>query len=229
MVSLAMALSCSIRGRYCAIILRMPLLPKPHAAACDRNQEPILAVLRRHFADRQQVLEIGSGTGQHAVHFAAALPHLSWQTSDVEENLPGIALWVEEAQLANLPPPVQLDVGGAWPSTRFDAAFSSNTLHIMNWTGVQRFFAGLEQVLTADATLAIYGPFNYRGSFTSQSNAAFDGWLKQRSPEMGLRGFEAVDALASSIGLQLIEDCAMPANNRTLVWRRSGARAMPQP
>jgi SAM-dependent methyltransferase len=193
---------------------------KPYAPACDRNREPILGVLRRWFADRTSVLEVGSGTGQHAVAFAAALPHLTWQTADVAENLSGIRMWLEEAKLSNLPPPLELDVSGRWPEASYDAAFSANTLHIMSWDEVRRFFAGLGKTLAPDATLAIYGPFNYGGRFTSDSNAGFDRSLKERSANMGIRDFEAVDALARSADFHLVEDCAMPANNRTLVWRR---------
>ncbi len=197
---------------------------KPYAEACERNRGPILEVLRDHFADRRHVLEIGSGTGQHAVHFAAALPQLIWQTSDVDSNLPGIRLWLEEAGLPNLSPPMALDVTGPWPDERFDAIFTANTLHIMSWPEVRDLFAALPQVLTADAVLAVYGPFNYDGRFTSESNAAFDAWLKQRySVHSGIRDFAAVDELAHSIGFELVEDRAMPANNRTLVWRRAGA------
>ena len=194
---------------------------KPYSEACDRNREPILEVLRRHFADRRHVLEIGSGTGQHAVHFAAALPHITWQTSDVEPNLPGVRLWLEEAGLPNLPPPVPLDVTGPWPGARFDGVFTANTLHIMSWQDVHALFAKLPEVLTADAVLAVYGPFNYNGAFTSASNAAFDEWLKRRAAHSGIRDFAAVDELARAIGLGLVEDRAMPANNRTLIWRRT--------
>jgi cyclopropane fatty-acyl-phospholipid synthase-like methyltransferase len=194
--------------------------PRPRSPSSDRNQEPILAVLRRHFTDRRKVLEIGSGTGQHAAYFAAALPQLTWQASDVAENLPGIRLWLQDAHLPNLPAPLALDVNSRWPAARYDAAFSANTLHIMGWPEVQKLFAGLDSALAADAMLAIYGPFNYLGRFTSDSNAAFDKSLKLRSPAMGIRDFEAVDELARSIGLELLEDCAMPANNRTLIWRR---------
>jgi SAM-dependent methyltransferase len=195
---------------------------KPYAPACDRNREPILEVLRRWFAGRTSVLEIGSGTGQHAVAFAAALPHLAWQTTDVAENLPGIGMWLDEAHLPNLPPPLELDVTGRWPKARYDAAFSANTLHIMSWEEVRKLFAGVARALAPDATLAIYGPFNYSGRFTSDSNAGFDRSLKERSASMGIRDFEAVDALARSAGFDLVEDCPMPANNRTLVWGRSG-------
>jgi cyclopropane fatty-acyl-phospholipid synthase-like methyltransferase len=193
---------------------------KSYSQACERNRAPILAVLREHFADRRRVLEIGSGTGQHAVHFAAAMPWLSWQCSDRAEYLPGIRLWLDEAALPNAPAPLELDVGGAWPRGRFDAAFSANTLHIMGWPEVTRFFSGLDRALEADGVLAVYGPFNYRGDYTSDSNREFDAWLKARDARSGIRDFEEVDALARGIGLSLLDDIAMPANNRTLVWRR---------
>ncbi|HEX8755076.1 MAG TPA: DUF938 domain-containing protein [Steroidobacteraceae bacterium] len=197
---------------------------KPFSEACERNRAPILEVLRDHFADRRHVLEIGSGTGQHAVHFAAALPQLTWQTSDRAPSLPGIQLWIEESSLPNLPPPIELDARGTWPDARFDAVFTANTLHIMSWPEVRALFAALPKVLTADAVLAVYGPFNYGGRFTSPSNAAFDAWIKQHySPQSGIRDFAAVDELARSIGFALVEDRAMPANNRTLVWRRNAA------
>ena len=195
-------------------------MDKPYAPACDRNREPILAVLREHFADRRRVLEIGSGTGQHAVHFAAALPHLSWQTSDCAANLPGIRMWLEEAGLANTPPPLRLDVNEQWPAQTYDAAFSANTLHIMGWSDVVRMFDALPRVMSTGAILAIYGPFNYGGRFTSDSNAAFDARLRGEDARQGLRDFEAVEALARGAGFTLIADHVMPANNRTLVYSK---------
>jgi cyclopropane fatty-acyl-phospholipid synthase-like methyltransferase len=194
---------------------------KPYSAACERNRDPILAVLRTHFADRRRVLEIGSGTGQHAVHFAAAMPQVLWQTSDRAENLPGVQQWLDEAGLPNTPPPLAVDVAGAtWPRDSYDAVFSANTLHIMSWEEVAALFAALPQVTTADAKLAIYGPFNYDGKYTSESNAGFDASLKARAPQMGIRDFAAVDALAHAAGFALVDDVAMPANNRSLVWQR---------
>ena len=198
----------------------------PNAPSCERNRAPILAVLRRHFAERRHVLEIGGGTGQHAVHFAAAMPWLRWQCSDRAEYLPGIRAWLDHAALPNTPAPVELDVAtGPWPEpangTRFDAAFSANTLHIMGWPEVEAFFAGLDRTLAADAVLVVYGPFNYGGDYTSDSNREFDAWLKARDPRSAIRDFEAVDALARGIGLALVEDVEMPANNRCLVWRRT--------
>ncbi|QNP39415.1 DUF938 domain-containing protein [Lysobacter solisilvae (ex Woo and Kim 2020)] len=194
---------------------------KPYAPACERNRDPILAVLREHFASRRRVLEIGSGTGQHAVHFAAAMPWLAWQCSDVAENLAGIRAWLDEAGLANTPAPLVLDVRDAWPPATFDAVFSANALHIMGWAEVEAFFAGVDRVLTrSDGVLAVYGPFNYGGEYSSDSNRDFDAWLQARDPRSAIRDFEAVDVLARNIGLALVADVAMPANNRTLVWRR---------
>jgi SAM-dependent methyltransferase len=194
---------------------------KPFAPACERNREPILAVLRERYADRRRVLEIGSGTGQHAVHFAAAMPWLTWQCSDVADNLPGIRAWLDDAALANTPPALELDVqSGPWPMPRVDAVFSANTLHIMAWPAVQDLFRGLESTLADDATLVVYGPFNDNGAYTSDSNRVFDDWLHARDPRSGIRDAGAVDALAGAIGLRRVDDVAMPANNRCLIWRR---------
>ncbi|QSX79114.1 DUF938 domain-containing protein [Agrilutibacter solisilvae] len=198
-------------------------LPKPHSPSCDRNRDPILAVLRPHLAERRRVLEIGSGTGQHAVYFAQAMPWLTWQCSDVADHLPGIGQWLDGAALPNTPAPIALDVRGTWPGSRFDAVFSANTLHIMGWPEVETLFARLPDVLETEATLAVYGPFNYGGAYTSESNREFDAWLKARDPASAIRDFEAVDALARGIGLRLVDDVEMPANNRTLVWRRDRA------
>ena len=190
---------------------------KPFSESCEQNREPILAVLRAVFADRSTVLEIGSGTGQHAVYFAPEFPHVRWQTADVPIHHPGIRQWLDEAALPNVLPPIALDVREtAWRSGRYDAVFSANTLHIMSWPAVEQFFAGVGGVL------AIYGPFNYHGAFTSESNARFDAWLKARDDASGIRDFEAVETLARAHGLILQQDVAMPANNRTLVWRKQG-------
>lgn len=196
-------------------------MEKPTAPSCEKNRESILAVLREHFADRRHVLEIGSGTGQHGIFFAEHLPHLRWQTSDRAENLPGITAWLQEAALPNTVLPLELDVTAAWPERRHDAVFSANTLHIMPWSAVECLFARLPDVLAANARLVIYGPFNYGGQFSSDSNAAFDRWLKEKAPHQGIRDFEKVHALAQAAGLELLEDRAMPSNNRCLVWQAS--------
>ena len=194
---------------------------KPFSPACEHNRDAILAVLREHFADRAQVLEIGSGTGQHAVHFAAALPQLIWQTSDVPANLPGIRQWLAEARHPNTPPPLAFDINDTPPEGRYDAVFSANTLHILGWREVQRLFALLPSLMTDDALLTVYGPFRYAGAFAAQSDAVFDASLRVDHPERGIRDAEAVDALALAASLVQVDDRAMPANNRCITWRRS--------
>jgi len=181
-------------------------------------------VLRDAFRECHDVLEIGSGTGQHAVHFAAHLPHLRWQASDRDENLPGVRSWLDEAALPNTPAPLTLDVAqGPWPAPNaFDAVFSANTLHIMSWAEVETMFAGIARVLRNGGVLAIYGPFNVDGRFTSESNEAFDRALRAAAPHRGIRDTAHVDALALRHGLSLAADHAMPANNRLRIWRAPG-------
>ena len=199
----------------------MPIPPElPFSDACERNKGPILAVLRAAFADRRRVLEIGSGTGQHAVHFARHLPHLQWQPTDRAEYLDGLAARIAAEGPPNLAAPVELDVlQEPWPAVHGDAVFSANTLHIMLWPAVEALFAGLPRVLEAGGLLAVYGPFKYGGQFTTPSNAAFDAMLRERDAESGLRDFEVVNALAEKAGLTLQADHAMPSNNQLLVWR----------
>ena len=193
--------------------------PKPFSPASERNREPILAVLLEHFAPVRSVLEIGSGTGQHAVHFAAALPHLVWQTSDVEAHLPGIRMWLDEARLPNTPAPLAFDVNGAWPDGRFDAIYSANTLHIMGWAEVEKLFAGLPALLNPGGLLVVYGPFKREGKFSGEGDARFDISLRDADPRRGIRDLEAVHALARAAGLAPVDDRALPANNRCITWR----------
>ncbi len=198
---------------------------KPYAESCEQNRDPILAVLQDFFVDRKQVLEIASGTGQHAVYFGEALPHLSWQTSELPGNHAGIQAWLDEARLPNVLSPLTIDLNDdAWPlAITVDAIFNANTVHIVSWPAVERMFAGIGRVLAPDGLLCLYGPFNYGGKFTSESNARFDAWLKGRDPDSGVRDFEALDRLARFQGLVLQQDVAMPANNRSLVWRKVDA------
>lgn len=198
---------------------------KPYAESCEQNRDPILAVLQKILADRKQVLEIASGTGQHAVYFGEALPHLTWQTSELPENHAGIQAWLDDVRLPNVLPPLAIDLHeDAWPlATSFDAIFNANTVHIVSWPAVERMFAGIGRVLAEGGLLCLYGPFNYGGNFTSESNARFDAWLKGRDPESGVRDFEALDQLARLQGLVLQQDVEMPANNHTLVWKKTGA------
>ncbi len=194
---------------------------KPYAKSCDINREPILEVLRDLFSDRKQVLEIASGTGQHAVYFGRALPHLIWQTSELEQNHAGIQMWLDEAQLPNVRSPVCIDANDAhWPVASVDAIFNANTVHIISSPEVELLFEGFGRVLVATGILCLYGPFNYDGKFTSESNANFDVWLKSRDPKSGVRDFETLNALAEKQNMVLLNDIEMPSNNRTLVWQR---------
>lgn len=198
---------------------------KPFSPSTERNREPILAVLREWLTDRTEVLEIGSGTGQHAVCFGAALPHLRWQTSEVAANLPGIRMWLAEAALANTPAPLifdlDLDFDFEPPTGRFDAVFTANVLHIVSWQQVERLFASLPGLMRPGGLLMVYGPFKQNGEFSGPGDASFDEWLRAEAPHRGLRDLEAVDELARRAGLTQVENRAMPANNRLIAWRMS--------
>ena len=191
----------------------------PHSEASERNKDPILAVLRDAFAACTHVLEIGSGTGQHAVHFARAMPHLVWHPSEVPGAMPALRKRIFNEGPSNLRAPVVIDVTVTpWDVRKVDGVFTANTLHIMSWPQVEALFAGLPAVAKPGAVLAIYGPFRYGGKYTSGSNQSFDAMLRARDPESGIRDFEAVDALARAARFRLVADHAMPANNQTLVW-----------
>jgi cyclopropane fatty-acyl-phospholipid synthase-like methyltransferase len=195
-----------------------------HSEACERNKGPILAVLTSALATEHSVLEIGSGTGQHAVYFARHLPHLSWQPSERSAELAPLTERIRLEGPPNLRPAIELDVRRQpWPVTGVDAVFSANTLHIMAWKEVQDFFRGVGAVLRKPGVLCVYGPFRYGGEYTSASNADFDRYLHIRDPVSGIRDFEALAELAAAQGLALAADHSMPANNRTLVWRRQAA------
>jgi hypothetical protein len=186
---------------------------RPFSEASERNREPILQVLKRVMAKRCLVLEIGSGTGQHAAYFARELPHLVWQASDVADNLPGIRQWIAD------PAPIELDVDREWPRVDADAVFSANTAHIMSWPQVERMFDGIGKIPSV-RTFCLYGPFHRGGQPTSESNARFDASLRRRDPASGIRDLEAIVALAERHGFALAEDHAMPANNRLLVFQK---------
>jgi cyclopropane fatty-acyl-phospholipid synthase-like methyltransferase len=195
---------------------------KPIAESCIQNQESIAKVVVPLFSHSTRLLEVGSGTGQHAVYLAKRLPHLTWVTSDLQEAHSGILAWMRDEQLENVRPPVDLDVTGSnWPTGQFDAVFSANTTHIMSWPMVECFFAGVGKVLESEGVFTLYGPFNYAGSYTSESNRCFDGWLKSRDPDSGIRDFEKLNDLAERAGMYLYRDFEMPENNRILCWKKS--------
>ena len=195
---------------------------KPYSESCERNQTPILKILQETLANQQRVLEIASGTGQHAVYFGRALPHLSWQTSELSQNHEGILAWLEENKLPNVLPPIAIDVSDAqWPIEIVDTVFNANTVHIISWPKVEQMFAGIARVLSNSGILCLYGPFNYGGKFTSESNAHFNAMLKSRNKNSGVRDFESINLLAEAHGLFLLRDVTMPSHNRILVWQRA--------
>ena len=198
-----------------------PTVAKPYAESADQNKEPILAVLRHEFRKPGLVLEIGSGTGQHAVFFSRYLPHLTWQPTELTSNLGGIELWLAEEGADNVLNPKSLDVCAAWPEQSFDFIFSANTVHIMGWPAVVSMIKGIGTVLKPGGRFCLYGPFNYQGRFTSDSNARFDQWLKSRDPVSGIRDFESMNELAAEVGMMLLKDYEMPVNNRILCWQKA--------
>jgi len=196
---------------------------KLNSPACDRNREPILSELKRTLKSSSGILlEIGSGTGQHAGYFAPSFPEIIWQPSDLPENLNNIELWRREFNLGNIKPAIELNIAHTpWPITNIQTIFTANTLHIISWPLVESFFEGVNQTLDNGGLCLVYGPFNYEGKFTSTSNEQFDAWLKSRDPESGIRDFKAVNNLAICHGLTFVEDVPMPANNRMLIWQKN--------
>jgi len=190
----------------------------PFSDASEQNKSFIFDVIEPYL--HGEVLEIGSGTGQHAVFFAGQAPQLRWQTSDLESNLPGIEGWIADSGSTNLPPPITLDVRGDWPQRQFDLVYSANCFHIMDKTAVEKCIEGVGACLKPGGVLAVYGPFNYAGNFTSPSNARFDAFLKARDTASGIKDFEWLNDLAKEANLQFVKDVAMPENNRILVWQK---------
>lgn len=188
--------------------------------ACENNKGPIGEVLKQCFAGCKRVLEVGSGTGQHALHFAALLPQLVWQASERHAHMAALQARHAAYPRSNLPPPIALDAAmSPWPNG-FDGIFSANTLHIMPWEQGIAFFKNAANACASGAKVAVYGPFNYNGTYTSESNHHFDLMLRQRNAAQGIRGFEQVNDTASAVGLHMLEDYPMPANNRLIVWQR---------
>jgi uncharacterized protein (DUF924 family) len=205
-------------------------MEKPYSEACERNAGPILAVLGRLVTGAATVLEIGSGTGQHAVRFAQALPQVTWQPSDVPAHLAGIDAWRNDADATNVRPPIALDIDvDPWPHAAFDVVFSANTAHIVSWPQVERMFVRAAGALRGDGLFLLYGPFHYDGRATADSNRQFDASLRARDPTSGVRHLDAVTSAARCAGFELREDNALPANNRLLVFRRTVAAVPVRP
>ena len=191
------------------------------SAAADRNKAPILKVLHYRLKKLDRILEIGSGTGQHATFFAAQLPSLVWQCSDLPSNLPPLKSALLQSRLENLPTPVAIDVNDEPTLIDFQAIYTANTLHIMDEISVSNFFSYADKVLTKKAQLFIYGPFKVNGDFTSESNRRFDASLRSRGVGSAIRELEWVAAsLRQGAGLDLVESVEMPANNLLLTFER---------
>ena len=204
-------------------ICRVVMAEQPLSEYAARNTAPILEILRREFGSASSVIEIGSGTGQHAVAFSAALGHLRWQTSDLDENHAGIRAWIESARLPNVEPPLSIDVLSATlDDASFDAAFSANTAHIMGIDAVERMFALVGGALRAGGVFCLYGPFKSGGVFNAPSNADFDRSLRRRDPVMGIRDIEALDDYAAASGLRRVRFYAVPSNNNVAVYLKAG-------
>ena len=198
---------------------------RPSAPATERNRQPILDVLRQEFRDVKSVLEIGSGTGQHAVFFATRLTHLTWQTSDLQENHAGILSWLSDAALPNVHDPFVLDVmKSPWPSQIYDGVFSANTAHIMSFAAVKKMFELVDSVLSDGGVFLLYGPFRQGGEFNTQSNADFHASLRRRDAQMGIRHLEDLDSLGETGGMRRVRLYALPANNHIAVWVKEGTR-----
>ncbi len=200
------------------------MINKSFSASSEQNRAIIYETIEPYLIDGIEVLEIGSGTGQHAIHFVSMAPGINWQTSDLAENLTDIKAWIDDSQLPNLPEPLELDVSSQWMDKTYDLIFSANTFHIMNQDQVEKFLLRCTGCLKSQGHLIVYGPFNYQGSYTSPSNEQFDGWLKSRDPQSGIKHFEWINTHANQSGLQLINDIAMPSNNRILIWRHETFR-----
>jgi SAM-dependent methyltransferase len=201
---------------------------RQRSPSAERNREPILAVLRGVLPASGRVLEIASGTGQHAIWFAGALPGLDWQPSDLDADArASIAAWVAHEKLPNVREPLALDVHQPdWPVPALDAVVCINMIHISPWSATRALFAGASERLVGGGVLYLYGPYRRGGAHTAPSNAAFDEQLRSRDPSWGVRDMETVIELGASYGLVCAEPIAMPANNFSLAFRKrpGGAR-----
>jgi len=195
---------------------------KPFSEYAERNSSPILEILKIELSNCRSLLEIGSGTGQHAVRFARELPNLCWQTSDLDVNHAGISAWVNDSKLANLLPPISLNVlTDDVTAASFDAVFSANTAHIMSIDAVTKMFSLVGKALSPGGVFCLYGPFRQDGEFNSASNLAFDGSLRAGNAAMGIRDIESLDEFGSKCGLSRERLYAMPTNNHIAIWRRA--------
>lgn len=207
---------------------KINMMDLPFSQACENNQHPIFEQLKNYLTTAENVLEIGAGTGQHAVYFANNLPDIHWHSADLSINHQHLSQRFKLSSLDNIYGPYELDLNQDWLSLLrpltvdrpITSVFSANTLHIVAWPLVERFFESVAALLPTNGKLFVYGPFNYDGQFTSESNAEFDLWLKARDQQSGIRDIEAITELADNHALTLKKDTTMPANNRFLVFEK---------
>ena len=203
-----------LHSNYCL------LMNKPYSESCEQNKEVILSTIQPYLFDGARILEIGSGTGQHAVYFTYHNPKIVWQPSDRVEYLPGIAAWVNDAAHSNIQSVIELDVLKLWPHQSFDLLYTANSFHIMSNEAVQACFEKAASCLIEKGRFIVYGPFNYNRQYTSDSNQRFDGMLKANDPKSGIKDIEWICLIAQQVGWHLIDDFEMPANNRILILQR---------
>ncbi len=194
---------------------------KLFSQACENNKQPIAELLQTVFSEPGLIVEIGSGSGQHAVYMASVLPHVIWQPTDMAEALHSVEAYRRESGLSNIKPALAMNVLDAtWPITEVDGVFSANTAHIMSWPAVEAMFRGVAGLLAQDKPFLLYGPFNYSGEFTSEGNIRLDAWARSVYPGAGIRDFGEVCDFAEQCGFTLLQDHTMPANNRLLQFSK---------
>lgn len=193
---------------------------RPYSESCEQNKGVILSTIQPYLFDGARVLEIGSGTGQHAVYIADLNPEIIWQPSDRVEYLKGIETWIADAIHPNIKAVIELDVLKQWPEGPYDLLFTANSFHIMDNEEVKSCLEKASCCLIEKGHFIVYGPFNYHQQFTSESNQSFDSWLKAKDPNSGIKDIEWVCDIGQQSGLHLVGDIEMPANNRILIWQR---------
>ncbi len=204
------------------LVSYFPMIPeKPYAISCDRNSAPILEVLKEYLKDYKKLVEMGAGTGQHAIYMAPHFPELEWYLLDQKDRHEGIKTWLHDFPRANVKGPIEYSIGeNDWPISDCDVVFTSNTLHIVSWEKDLQFFDDLTNALSSGGLFMAYGAFNYNGDFSSESNKKFEEWLKERDPASGIKDFEKVKAELEKRDFELVKDHEMPSNNRLLVFKK---------
>jgi cyclopropane fatty-acyl-phospholipid synthase-like methyltransferase len=192
-----------------------------YSEAAERNKKPILDQLKQYLKSDDKVIEIGSGTGQHACCFTQSIPGLVWQCSDLKDNLSSLKQVISQQNSEQLLMPIECDVRSyQWDQKQYDAVYSANALHIMSWDAAQVFLSNVNHALKSRGLLILYGPYAYANQPLCKSNQNFDRFLKERDPKSGIRSFDEVKALSEKAGFVCEHDIEMPANNRLIIWSK---------